>query len=325
MNTPLKILFVTTDYSYFTQPITQALHQLGFEIRTFDYHKPNLLTRLIGWGSNHYLFSPTKLSQVINSALLTAVNQFHPHYLLAIKGDTITAETIRRINNLGITTINWYSDWYDSWDWITHNAPAYTFFINMCRATHRKLRRIHPRSFYLPVASYLDPHPGKYPKYYPISFVGRHTPRRERYFKTLIDLGLQIWGYHHWQSSSLKHISHEAVSVQQTRDIIRHSKITVNILNGSDTKEPDQINTRTVETTSIGSFLLVKSTPILKQYFTPSKEVITFTNPTDLRRKAIYYLAHEQERELIAQAGYLRAKREHTFDHRLKQLFSLVK
>lgn len=320
-----KIILATTDYSFFTSPVTQALQKLGFAVKIFDYNKPNLFTRFTGVAANINLLPQSLTARMINHALLKLVNSWQPDYLLVIKGEVITAATIKEINNRGVITINWYSDWYDSWPWIIHHAPAYSLFVNMCRATHRRLKLINPNSHYLPVASYIDDQQFKiHPKKYPITFVGQYTPRREKYFRAISDLGLKIWGYQGWQTSVLKHIAQGPVSIKITRDIIKASKITVNLLNGSDRKQPDQINTRTVETTSIGSFLLVKDTPILHQYFHSQKEVVTFKNPQELRQKTIYYLAHDQEREAIAQAGYLRAKRDHTFDVRLKELFQLT-
>lgn len=320
-----KVLFATTDYSFFTKPVTQALQKLGYQVKIFDYNKPNLFARLNGVAANLHLVSQSRTASMINHALLQLVNYWQPDYLLVIKGEIITAATIQEINNLGVITINWYSDWYDSWPWIITHVPAYSLFVNMCRATHRRLKQISPNSYYLPVASYIDDQRFKvHPKKYLITFVGQYTPRREKYFRAISDLGLTIWGYQGWQRSSLKHIAQGPVSVHATREIIKASKITVNLLNGSDRKEPDQINTRTVETTSVGSFLLIKDIPILRQYFYPQKEVVTFKTPQELRQKAIYYLAHDQEREAIARAGYLRAKRDHTFDVRLKELFQLT-
>lgn len=320
-----KVLFATTDYSFFTSPVALTLSKLGYNVKIFDYNKPNLLAHLTEVAANLHLLPQSQLASIVNQALLRLVNSWQPDYLLVIKGEVITATTIQEINSRGVVTINWYSDWYDSWPWIITHAPAYSFFVNMCRTTHRRLKSITPNSYYLPVASYVDDQHFKiHPKKYPITFVGQYTPRRERYFKAISDLGLKIWGYHGWQRSSLKHIAQGPVSVRATRDIIKASKITVNLLNGSDAKQPDQINTRTVETTSVGSFLLVKDTPILHQYFYPQKEVVTFKNPQELRQKAIYYLNHDRKREAVARAGYFRAKRDHNFDVRLKELFQLT-
>ncbi len=325
-----KVLFATPAYSYFTNPVTAALTRLGFQVSLFDYQKPTLISRAIGLLGNHGILSKTLSYQLIASqlhqSLLDRIKKIRPHYFLTIKGDTIAPHTVRAISQQNVITINWYSDWYDSWGWIKTHAPAYDYFVNMCRATHHRLKNISVNSYYLPVGSYLDDKSFKiHPKKYPITFVGQYTPRREAYFQTIADLGFTIWGYQGWQTSHLRHLAHGPVSVQETRDIIKASKITVNILNGSDTRQPDQINTRTVETTSVGSFLLVHDTPILHRYFRPGKEVVTFKTPQQLRQKAIYYLTHDQQRQRIAQAGYRRARRDHTFTNRLNELFALVK
>lgn len=324
-----RILFVTPDYSFFTQPVTKSLKILGFNVKTFDYYKPSTFVRLTGFAGNHSLLPPSfakkKVNTLINQALLKTINSFKPDYLLVIKGETITPKTIKTITAEGVITINWYSDWFGAWKWIVSNAPHYSVFINMCRETQRRLQKIAINSFYLPVASYLDNPPQRAQKIYPVTFVGQHTPRREKYFMAIKDLGLKIWGYKDWQDSRLKDIARGPVSVAESRQIIRQSKITVNLLNGRDGYEPDQVNTRTVETTSVDSFLLVKDSTAVQRYFQPGKEVSTFTTPQNLREKVIYYLNNEMERERIAHAGYLRTKKDHTLNKRLKKMFSLVK
>lgn len=324
-----KILFVTPDYSFFAKPVTDSLAKLGFNVKTFDNYKANFVSRVAGVLENAPLISQTisknYVKRLVNLALLQVAKKFQPGHLLVIKGENISAETIKKITNSGVVTINWYSDWFDSWDWISQNAQNYSFFFNMCKETHRRLKGKNVTSFYLPVASYLDTPQESLPKKYPVTFVGRHTPRREKYFKAIKDLGLTIWGYHQWKQSSLGKIAKGPVSVSDSRKIIKQSKITVNILNGSDNHQPDQINTRTVETTSVGSFLLVHSAPAIKRYFQSGKELITFNSPQDLRKKVIYYLNNENKREKIAAAGYLRAKKDHLLKSRVKQLFLLAR
>jgi hypothetical protein len=50
------------------------------------------------------------------------------------------------------------------------------------------------------------------------------------------------------------------------------------------------------------------------------KTVITFTTQRDLRRKLLYYLAHEEERRKIAEAGYELAMTRHRCRHRWEDL-----
>lgn len=313
-----RILFVTTDYSYFTLPVTQALRQLGYQVKIFDYQRPNFITRLAGLVG----LEPYRL-KLINQALITAANYYQPDYLLVIKGDTLFSETIDHINKLGVITINWYPDWFDSWKWIIHHAPAYSVFINCCQETYRRLNQAGIKNYYLAFAAPTMKRRSKIKKIYPLTFIGQHTPRRELYFQPLAKLGLRIWGPR-WENSSLRHLAHPPVSVAVTHEIIQQSHLVVNILNGSDRHQPTAINIRTFETTALGTCLLVRADSLLPRYFKPNKELITFTSPRNLYQKAVYYLNHPLEREKIALAGYNRILKDHTFAKRLKQLFRIV-
>ncbi|OGY16999.1 MAG: hypothetical protein A2784_04135 [Candidatus Chisholmbacteria bacterium RIFCSPHIGHO2_01_FULL_48_12] len=319
-----RILLVTPDYSYFTGPVTRALQQLGFEIKTFDYYKPNLMSRLIGLISNlGFLSHKQSLADFINRSLLQAVHQFQPQFLLVIKGENLTPRTLKQISRQGTVTINWYPDWWIAWDWLEHHAPVYDWFFSACRDTDKKLKRIGINSHYLALAG--DPARLKpVRKIYPVSFIGEHSHIRETYFRAIRDLGLHIWGYHGWQHSSLSHLAHGPVSVATAHRIISQSYLTVNLLAQTDRLRPNGINVRTFETTALGTCLLVKSYPLLKQYFTIGKEIVTFTTPQDLRRQVKYYLNHPQERQTIALAGFKRTQKDHTFIHRLQHMFTIV-
>lgn len=313
-----RVLFATTDYSYFTQPVIQALTQLGFAVKVFDYNKPNLISRIVGLTGNY-----TYLSNLINQNLITTALKYRPDYLLVIKGEIFRATTIRYLHRHEIVTINWYPDWFDSWGWIISHASAYSIFINCCLETSHRLNQAGIKNYYLAFAAPLISRRPKTEKIYPITFIGQHTPRREAYFKPLVNLGLKIWGPR-WENSSLRHIARPSISVAATHKIIQQSRLVVNILNGSDRHQPTAVNIRTFETTSLGTCLLVKADSLLPLYFKPGKELVAFTNPQDIYKKAFYYLNHFREREKIATAGYNRILKDHTFEIRLKQLFTIV-
>jgi len=321
-----KILFVTTDYSYFTKPIIHALKG-QFEVSVFDYYKPTFFSRLDGWLVNHHLLSkkPTQdVDSKINSALLSKVNNLRPEYLLVIKGTPISNKTIRSIRKLGTITINWFPDWLVVWPWIKQHAKSYDLFINSCFDTHKKMQGKKMQSYYLPFAV----EPGFSPQdscLYPITFIGQHSPRREKYFSAIADLGLCIWGYANWAQSSLKHVYKGHASVNETPKILRDSCLIVNVLTGTDQFQPASVNVRTFEALGAGRLLLVKYHPILKKHFSIHSELVTFTTPADLRRKTKFFLSHPTQREKIAKAGYNRILRDHTFVTRLAQLFDLVR
>lgn len=314
-----KILFATTDYSFFTSPVTQALQKLGFDVEIFDYYKPNFLVRGLGTLRTN----PNFINSLINQALINRAIQFKPKYLLVIKGQNILPATIRQIQQLGIITINWYPDWYDSWPWIIRHASIYNFFINTCWTTHRRLQQAGIINYYLPFAGPTLADPRPLAQIYPITFVGQYTLHRRHFLNAISDLGLKVWG-DRWNGHHLPYVVSNRIPVNLTHRIIRQSQIVVNPLIGTAQNHPNHANVRTFEVTTLGSFLLTQATPILKRYFDINEELVTFSTPDNLRQKTIYFLNHPRHRLNIASSGQARALKDHTFYIRLKQLFTLV-
>jgi len=53
----------------------------------------------------------------------------------------------------------------------------------------------------------------------------------------------------------------------------------------------------------------------------PDREVVTYGTTREMIEKIRFYLAHEDERRNIAEAGYARVLRDHTYERRLRDLF----
>lgn len=86
----------------------------------------------------------------------------------------------------------------------------------------------------------------------------------------------------------------------------------------------DDINMRTFETLSTGSFLLTNWIPTLGDLFEDGKHLVTYKTLDEMVEKAKYYLEHEEEREKIAQAGYQEFIAKHTYKHRVETILSRV-
>lgn len=87
----------------------------------------------------------------------------------------------------------------------------------------------------------------------------------------------------------------------------------------------DDINYRTFETTGCGTFLLTNYTPNLEKLFEIGKEIVVYKDLNDLDDKVKYYLENEEEREVIAKAGYERSRKDHTYYQRAKTLIDIIK
>ncbi len=65
----------------------------------------------------------------------------------------------------------------------------------------------------------------------------------------------------------------------------------------------DVVNARVFEALSCGTLLMNQKSDELAKLFTPGVDYIEWTTPDDLLEKVRYYLAHEEERLLIAHNG----------------------
>lgn len=83
----------------------------------------------------------------------------------------------------------------------------------------------------------------------------------------------------------------------------------------------DQIKGRNFEVPGCGGFLMTGPADDLERYFEIDVEICCFKNLPDLIDKTRYYLDHPEERAAIADAGYLRTLREHTYAHRFNHIF----
>jgi hypothetical protein len=89
-------------------------------------------------------------------------------------------------------------------------------------------------------------------------------------------------------------------------------------------KRLTHLRLREFEAPMSGALYLTEDQPELAEYFTPDKEVLTYTNRDDLLDKARYYLVHQEQAERIRRAGHERARREHTWQHRFAELFTTL-
>lgn len=99
--------------------------------------------------------------------------------------------------------------------------------------------------------------------------------------------------------------------------IYNASKLALNI------HSPDMTsggNMRTFEITGSGAMQLVDY--VDKNWFVNGKEIIVFNDVNDLKEKIAYYLKHDRERKKIANAGYKRAHKDHTYK---KHFLTLLK
>lgn len=319
-----SILFATPKNSSFTQPISAGLRELGFDVFLFDYLKPDIVSQTIGFGSN--LLASIRLRTLyahwVNYRLLETVSHLSPDYLFVIKGETISARTIDTIKTRGISTINWFPDNVGSWHLVMQTARSYDHYASVCHYLSEKLNESGRKTLYLPVADIADKFFVRTKKKYNLVFAGHKTRKRELYFSIIKDLGFDLWGYPHWKDSILAPHYHGYLEVREMKQMFRLAKIVVNVSTAEEGIPISIANLKNFEATGVGTFVLSEFSPALAELFVENKEMVFFRTKEELRKKAIYYLNHDYEREKIALAGWRRTKKDHTYNKRLTKLFN---
>lgn len=84
----------------------------------------------------------------------------------------------------------------------------------------------------------------------------------------------------------------------------------------------DDLNMRTFETMATGSFLLTSWIPTIEEFFKDGEHLVLYRSLDEMVDKAKYYLAHDEEREKIAQAGYEEVMAKHKIQDRVNLIIS---
>jgi spore maturation protein CgeB len=83
-------------------------------------------------------------------------------------------------------------------------------------------------------------------------------------------------------------------------------------------------NMRLYEATGVGTILITDFKSNLNDLFEVGKEVETYKTKEELLEKIEYYLTHETERKIIAEAGQRRTLKDHTYRVRMIELSGIL-
>ncbi len=115
------------------------------------------------------------------------------------------------------------------------------------------------------------------------------------------------------------------------RDLVRmfsQSRLSLGFATAGESHKTEKrlthLRLREFEAPMSGALYLTEHQPELAEYFEPGQEILTYFDKHDLLDKERYFLAHQEQAERIRRAGYLRAVREHTWQHRFQQLFATL-
>jgi spore maturation protein CgeB len=254
--------------------------------------------------------------------------------------DEIAPDTIR---SLECPTVNWFAD--DHWrfeSFTRRYAPAFDWSVTTDRGALPKYRAIGcdrvvlsqwavNRYAYSKTAERIE---------HDVTFVGQPHGDRREVVARLGEAGFQVECFGAgWPNGRIGHddmvrlFGSSAVNLNLSNSSTPHrtprARIGALVRGrfgevGRAKPRPSQIKGRTFEVPGSGGFLLTDSVPYLDDFFVPGEEIGVFTDTDDLVEQVAYWLAHPDERAAVAEAGYRRARAEHTYDHRFAAIFAAM-
>jgi hypothetical protein len=135
------------------------------------------------------------------------------------------------------------------------------------------------------------------------------------------DIKTIVYGTMSWNvDPRLKAVYRPPVEGKAKSAAMRVASIALNNVHYS---ELGGVNKRTFELGAMGAFQLVDA-PAVGDYFEPGVECATFRGPKDLVDQVRRWLPLPAERAAIARRGLVRAFREHSYNHRLNEMFERI-
>ena len=138
-----------------------------------------------------------------------------------------------------------------------------------------------------------------------VSFVGNVSSYAERstYLGYLKDNGIKLLVAGGQRDNLL--------SQEDFVDLFQRSKMTINFSRRPIRDDIHELKSRVTEAMSCGTLLLESENKSISQLYDPLEHYIPFGTPEDLLEKIRHYLEHEDERQRIAKAGWLKTTTEY--------------
>lgn len=274
----------------------------------------------------------TQQRRLLHEVFLAQVKDYRPDVILVQLRTPITAAVLRAARAYCRLIVGQiasrfpaYTDLFGVYDLLISSFPHYVRFFNDCGL----------RSAYLPLAFepvFLERCHRRYgdarERTWPAVFVGSVSDQhreRVRWLETLAARkDVTIWLSHDvgWRSlnysDQLRQVSRPPVHGLEMYDVYRRARIGLNA--HAELSGPYANIMRMYEITGAGSMLLTEDRRNLPELFEPGKEVVTYTGIDDCLAKLDYYLAHEDERAAVAEAGRRRTYAEHLYVHRAQTI-----
>ena len=333
----MKILFSGYHNPHFltiTEYMERAIKALGHNLTSFDDRQhiiPGRVRQRIQWFHQFDL-------RHINKKIISLALETKPDIAIITGGHRITSRTVTTLKDRGVCTVLWTIDPPIDFQPIIDVAPLYDYiFCQGTEAIELLSREGIQGAKWLPMACDPSEHrpvelSAEEKEHYgnDIVFVGSYYPNRAELFENISDFDLGIWGPG-WEKLEAKSKLRRCIKGSHTPPsewlkIYSASKIVL-VTHYQDPEERFpvyQASPRIFEAMACGAFVVSDNQRDVFSLFKDGEHLVRFDNPVELIEKIKYYLDQSEERERTATQGREEVLKNHTYEHRIKKLFSVA-
>lgn len=145
--------------------------------------------------------------------------------------------------------------------------------------------------------------------------------QREALALALAPLGLEVRGDGGWLGYGVR----AGGGVGYFDDLAAFYRRTKVNVNSTSLQMRYGVNQRVFDCPAAGGFLITDDQADMHEFFEAERECVLYGSVEELRDKAVFYLAHPNERDGIVRAAQRRIAAEHTHAHRLRALEDFLK
>jgi spore maturation protein CgeB len=349
----MKILYVGAKYDY-------GKPERGFSYEYQNFY--DTLGRMNGRSNKiiDFFFDEIILKEGlarIDEKLIENIKEEKPELVFFAGIGPMKKETIKEVTaKSGAKTLVWFSD--DHWQFeklSKYWAPLFNWVVTTDAEAVPKYHKIGYKNVILSqwACNHFLYKPLNLPKIYDVTFIGAPHGNRKKIIEKIKKAGINVkcWGSG-WpegrvsQEEMLRIFSQSKINLNFTKSsgviwkelasIFFHRNYNRSIginnpkywLDNLKSLPPaiwsKQIKGRNFEIPGCGGFLLTEYASHLEDYYKIGKEIECFKNISELIEKIKYYLVNEKEREKIAEAGYERTLKDHTYEKRFNEIFKTM-
>ena len=342
----LKVLVVSPLYGG-SWPIAgyaaRALVELGHEAHLLDlapFHDAFRGLERFGARRANRRVLESGFCDVMAAGIAATVDAIEPDLVLAMAQAPLNAAALDAIGKRGVLRALWFVEDFRVMTYWRELAAHYdhVFTIQTDACFEAMAQVTDARLAYLPCG--FDPRvhrplalgPAERAEYgSDVSFVGAGYRNRRLAFKRFLDCDFRIWGSD-WQGAEgigrVLQRDGARIDTEESVQIFNASAVNLNLHSSTyhDGVDPrgDFVNPRTFELAGTGAFQIVDARRLLPPCFTAGSELAVATSVDDMRALTDHYLAHPDERRILAERARARALAEHTYVRRLEDLMAAV-